>query len=450
LELPRRETIALDWGIATVVVTVGILLGFIAATVPATWASRVSLASLISGLAVRGSATSSRMRRTMIVVQVALSLVLLSAGGLVVRSFERLLAADPGFRPEGVLTFAVGLDKSLFPKDADSFEFQDRLEAAIRALPGVADVSATTHLPLSGGGSVSWITVPRAPENTGQHEASGRPGFRIFTRAGYFETIGMRLIAGRTFGEVRHDGVHEAVIDRHTAKHFFGDRSPLDGTLVWDYNPVTIVGIVEQARLVNLYKDDEYLHVYLRAEDYSDRPWRYVVRTERDAKALMTEVRTVIRQTDRRVPVSYMLTMEEIVADARSRERISAVLIAGLALGALLLVEMGLFGMISGSVARRRGELAIRMALGATHHRMIRLVVREGAGLIALGLLIGIPGIYMAGEALNGFLIGISPFDLPTIAGVATGLVFIALLACYLAARRVTSINPERLLREGG
>jgi len=111
---------------------------------------------------------------------------------------------------------------------------------------------------------------------------------------------------------------------------------------------------------------------------------------------------------------------------------------------------MGLFGMISGSVARRRGELAVRMALGATHQGVIGLVVRGGARLITLGFVIGIPGIYMAGEALKGFLIGISPFDLPTIAGVATGLVVIALLACYLAARRVTSINPERLLREGG
>ena len=136
--------------------------------------------------------------------------------------------------------------------------------------------------------------------------------------------------------------------------------------------------------------------------------------------------------------------MDEIVADRRSRERISAVMIAGLALGALLLVAMGLFGMISGSVARRSGELAVRMALGATHHRVIRLVVGEGVRLIAFGLLIGIPGIYMAGQALEGFLIGVSPFDTPTIAGVSIGLVGVALLACYLAARRVIAIAPDR------
>jgi putative ABC transport system permease protein len=144
-----------------------------------------------------------------------------------------------------------------------------------------------------------------------------------------------------------------------------------------------------------------------------------------------------------------MWTMDEIVADARSRERISAVMLSGLALGALLLVTMGLFGMISGSVMRRRGELAVRLALGATHHRVIRLVVGEGARMLAIGLMTGIPGIYLAGEALRGLLVGVSPFDAPTLAAVALGLIAISLLACYFAARRVTKIEPERLLREG-
>jgi putative ABC transport system permease protein len=125
-------------------------------------------------------------------------------------------------------------------------------------------------------------------------------------------------------------------------------------------------------------------------------------------------------------------------------------MIAGLALGALLLVAMGLFGMISCSVARRGGELAVRMALGATHGSVIRLVVGEDAWLITFGLIIGFPEIYTSSEGLKGFLIGVSPFDVPTLAGSAFGLVAIALLACYLAARRVIAIEPCRLLRDGG
>lgn len=261
--------------------------------------------------------------------------------------------------------------------------------------------------------------------------------------------MGMRLLAGRDFEESRREGVREVLIDQYLAKQFFPNLSPI-GATVEDYDEkFTIVG-VQQARMHDLYKDGRS-QIFHRADEYPQVAYLfYVIRTDRDPHALISETRSVIRQIERRIPVSMMLTMNEIVADARSRERISAVLTASLALGALLLVSMGLFGMISGSVARRRGELAVRMALGATHHSVIRLVVGEGARLILLGLLIGVPGIYLAGEAIRGFLIQVSPFDGPTLVAVVSGLVAVALLACYLAARRVTTINPEQLLREGG
>lgn len=448
-DLPLREAIVLDWSVAVVVVAVGVLLGLLAASVPAVWAARVSLVSLISAGAVRGGAGPGRMRRSLVVAQVALSLVLLSAGGLVVRSFERLLAADPGFRSEGVLTFSVGLGSWLFPKDIDSFAFQDRVDAALRSLPGVTAVSATTTLPLSGGTNITVMTMPAAPANTGNEDQDSLVVDRIFTRSGYLEAMGMRLLEGRGFEGARRDGVREALIDRHGAKRFFPDGSALGATVRCEGDSMTIVGIVEQARLHNLHVDGRP-QLFVRAEDYENRrASNYVIRTDREPSALIPDVRVAIRQIDRRVPVSQMKAMDEIVADSRSRERISAILIAGLALGAVLLVAMGLFGMISGSVARRRGELAVRLALGATHQRVIRLVVGEGARLVAVGLLFGIPGIYVSGQAIQGLLIGVSPFDVPTLATVAVGLVAIALLACYLAARRVTAIDPDRLLREG-
>ncbi len=447
LDLPRRETIALDWGIALVVIAVGVLLGFVAAAVPATWAARVSLASLISASAVRGGASSGRMRRGLVVMQVALSLVLLSTGGLVVRSFQRLLEADPGFRPEGVLT--LRLSTRVLTKPADVLSFLDRVTAEIRRLPGVTSVSATSALPLSGGNFQGTIRFPGAPGNMSDDRDHPLVD-RVFTRAGYAQTMGMRLLTGRDFEEAHRDGVKEALIDQYLAKQFFPNTSPLGATVVDGDNKLTIVGVVNQARLHDLHKDGRP-QLFLRAEDYPQVAYLFfVISTPRDPHALISETRSVIRQIERRIPVSMMLTMDEIVADARSRERISAVLTAGLALGALILVAMGLFGMISGSVSRRRGELAVRLALGATHRNVIRLVVGEGARLIILGLLIGIPGIYMSGEALKGFLIEVSPFDGLTLAAVVIGLIAVALLACYVAARRVTAIDPERLLREGG
>jgi len=140
--------------------------------------------------------------------------------------------------------------------------------------------------------------------------------------------------------------------------------------------------------------------------------------------------------------------MEEVVAAKRSRERVSAAIIASLALGAVLLVAMGLFGVISGTVTRRRGELAVRLALGATHGRVLRLVLSEGALLVSLGVLLGMPGVYAAGNLVRGLLIDISPWDPPTLIAVALGLALVAMVACYLPARRVLRIDPAPLLRQ--
>jgi putative ABC transport system permease protein len=259
----------------------------------------------------------------------------------------------------------------------------------------------------------------------------------------------MRLVEGRAFGP-RRQGVREALIDRHLAQQFFPNGSAVGATLRCEGELSTIIGVVDQARLNDLHQDGRP-QLFVRADDYEGRrPLSLVVRANRDPAALLPEVRTAIRQVDRRVPVTSERTMDQIVADKRSRERISAVLISSLALGALLLVAMGLFGLISGSVVRRQGELAVRMALGATHGRVIRHVVAEGTRLVALGLLIGIPGVEIAGRVVRDILIDVSPSDVFTLTGVALGLLTVALLACYIAARRIVAIEPDRLLREGG
>src|SRR5205085_999637 len=154
-----------------------------------------------------------------------LSLVLLSTAGVVVRSFQQLLAANPGFKPEGVLTFGVGLGNWLFPKDPDSYAFEDRVDIAMRSLPGVTEVSATTTLPLAGGAQLVAAKFPGAPGNTGDTRRDIPLADRIFIRAGYVKTIGMRLAAGREFEEARHEGVLEALIDRELAKQFFPNGS---------------------------------------------------------------------------------------------------------------------------------------------------------------------------------------------------------------------------------
>jgi putative ABC transport system permease protein len=174
----------------------------------------------------------------------------------------------------------------------------------------------------------------------------------------------------------------------------------------------------------------------------------WVIRTHRPPTSLIPEVRNTIRAIDPRLPLEQVRTMDEVVSDALRQQRISAVLIGGISLGALLLAAMGLFGLMSGTVTRRHHELAVRIALGAGHDRILRLVMREGVVLVAIGLLIGIPGVFLSGRFLQGMLYGVSPFDPLTLIAVASGLTGVAMAATYFPARRVLGIEPAGALRE--
>ncbi|HVL66784.1 MAG TPA: ADOP family duplicated permease [Vicinamibacterales bacterium] len=447
VDLPRRDTIALDWPLGLTVVGTGMLLGLLAAVVPAVWATRSSLSSLLASSAVRGGGGHGRMRRGMVVVQVALSLVLLTAGGLVVRSFERLLRADPGFRPEGLVTIRVPLPPQGFPENKDVFAAQDRIHQALSAIPGVRAVSAVDALPLTAGARQADITIPGAPGLTGDAQKDAPLVDVIAAHAGYVETMGMRLVAGRTFHTRPPEGVYEGLIDRQLAARFFPSGNPLGAEIPLGQNRVTVVGVVEQARMYGVHEDGRP-QLYIRADQWVRRRPAFVLRADRHAQAIMPDVRAALRRVDSRLALGEVVTMEEIARQALSQERVSAVMIAGFALGALVLAAMGVYGVIAGSVTRRRHELAVRLALGANHPRVLRLVLAEGARLVALGMLIGVPGVYFAGGLLQGVLVGIAPTDPVTLAGVAVGLGAVAMLACYAPARRVLRIEPAQALRE--
>ena len=448
LDLPRRDSIALDWGVAAVVIGVGALLGLLAAVVPALWASRTSLASLLAGSQVRGGGGHQRMRRGMVVAQVALSLILLSTGGLVIRSFEQLLRANPGFNPDGLLTMRVPIPPQLVPKPEDARALQDRVQMALASLPGVTGVSATTALPMTQEMSQTTVAIAGAPGNTGNPEHDRPLVDFLATRVGYVEVMRMRLLSGRAFNESRPEGVREAIVDRPFATYFFPNASPIGATIPYLGSSATIVGVVEQARQYDLHQDGRP-QVYLRAEDWNfgGRGLAFAVRTTRPPKTLIPDLQAMMRRIDPRLTVTRVQSMNEIVDRALSQQRLGAVLIGGFALGALLLAAMGLFGVVSGSVTRRRHELAMRLVLGADYGRVMRLVLGEGALLIGLGVLIGAPGVYAAGGVIRGVLVGVSPSDPLTLTAVAIGLALVALAACYLPARRVLDIDPARSLR---
>lgn len=449
LDLPRRTSVSLDWSIALIVIGIGIAVGVLAAIAPATWSARASLSSLMARAAVRGGGGGhGRMRRAMVVAQVALSLVLLATGGLVVRSFSHLLRANPGFNSDGVLTLRVPLPATFYPEVTDALATQERIEKALSALPGVTSVGAASALPLTASTNQTTIGIPGAPGNTGDPEKDSPLVDVVGARAGYPQTIGMRFVAGRTFDPARREGYREALVDQRMAQHFFPTGNPLGAKIPFGQNTeLTIVGVVEQARQYDVNEDGRP-QLYVRAEDNQLRNLSYAVRTSREPESLIPDVRAALRGIDARLAISDVRTLDQIVSDAIRRQRVSAVLIAGFALGALLLSTMGLFSVVSGSVTRRKHEFAVRLALGADHGRVMRLVLGDGAKLVALGLALGAPGIYFASNLIRGALVGVSPLDPSTLAAVALGLGLVAMIACYVPARRVLRLHPAQALRQ--
>jgi len=451
LDLPRRDEIAMDWSASGVIVALGAMLGLLAAAAPAVWASHTSLSSLLAHTSVRGGGSHGVMRRSMIVVQVALSLVLLSSGALVVRSLEQLLRADPGFRPEGLFTVLVRTPPVFFPKDSDIRTFQNRVNDALSRLPGVTGASAATALPLTASTTFSpvIIRIPNAPGNLGDPKLDSVLTDVIAARAGYVQVMGMRLVAGRAFEQSQPAQVREALIDTTFARRFFPGVDAVGRKIPYDDGELTIVGVIDQARLYDVHQDGRP-QIYLRAEDWLFRPLFYVMRTTRQPQSLLRDVQSALRQIDSRVAVGEARTMEDIVANALRQQRTSATLITAFAVGALLLAAMGLFGVVSGSVTRRSHELAVRMALGADPGAALRLVLREAVSLVSIGLLLGLPMIFAAGGLIRALLVGVTPSDPLTLAATALTLVLVTLSACYLPARRVLRIDPAQLLVKSG
>jgi putative ABC transport system permease protein len=305
-------------------------------------------------------------------------------------------------------------------------------------------------LPLTGSASPATISpatiqLPGAPGNTGNAERDDALVDVIGAHVGYFEVMGMRVTAGRTFEKSRPEEVHEAVIDSVLARRFFPGANALGAQIAYEGRALTIVGVVDQARLYDLHQDGRP-QVFIRAADWGFRPLFYAIRTGREPRALLPEAQAAVRRLDPRVALGNPRTMEEIVGDTLRQQRTSAALITAFAFGALLLAALGLFGVVSGSVTRRRHELAVRLALGADHRRVLRLVLREGAALVGIGALIGVPGIYGAAILIRSVLIGVSPSDPLTLVAVTLGLGAVTMAACYLPARRVLRIEPARLL----
>jgi putative ABC transport system permease protein len=444
-DLPRVAEIGIDGRVLAFTVGATALAALLFGLAPALSTSLGRAGDALKERA--GTGGGLRLRSSLVVVEVALSLLLLVGAGLMLKSFWQLVQVRPGFDPEGVLTYKLSLPFAEYGQAGERIGFFQQLEQRVAGLPGVEAVGAVFPLPLAGRfwtGPYGRVEDP--PEEWSKNEAS----FRVIT-PGYFRAMGIRQVAGRPFepADVA-DRREVAVVDVRMANRLWPGRSPVGERLGIDLFGnalrLEVVGVVESVRHDDLTAEDRET-VYLPQHLFPWVPMTVAVRSAGSPAALVGPVRAEVRRLDDGLPVYAVAPMAEYVASARAASRFTLVLIAVFAGAALLLAAVGLFGVISYSVRQRRREIGIRIALGAQRSSILRLIVGRGLLLILLGLALGLAAAPALSRMLSGLLFEVEPSDPGTFAAVATLLVAVAVAASYLPARRATEVDPTESLR---
>jgi putative ABC transport system permease protein len=449
-DVPRLGDVRLDARVLAFTLGVALAIGLLFGLAPALRASRVDLQdALREGSRGGTSAGSRRLMNGFVVSQIALSLLLLVGAGLMLRSFRNLVTLDPGFRAEGVLVTRVWLPFSKYKTGEQRLQVWRRYLALVREIPGVRAAGLNDMIPLS------RYNPQDEFEAEGKLPARGEPipvaDIRLIT-PDYFRAIGSPMMRGRTFDE--HDDTKSptvAIIDETIARRYWPGDDPIgrrirlgtDSTAPW----IAVVGVTRNVKHLSLDAPNDY-YVYLPAAQMTPYRAYVVVRTAGDPLALVEPMRRALAEIDPVLPMAETHTMEQAVASSLGTKRVTNALLTGFALIALLLAAIGIYGVMSLSVAGRRHEFGVRLALGASPRDVLRLVVRQGMTLAGAGLAIGIVVALWATRFLGALLFGVAPVDAPTFIAVTAALGIVALLACYLPARRATRADPVGALRQ--
>jgi putative ABC transport system permease protein len=383
-----------------------------------------------------------------VTAEVAIVSVLLVGAVLTLRSFQRLLAVDPGFKPEGVAAFEVLLPNARYPDGGRRGRFVEQARAELGGLPGVRAVGAISNLPLSSNESMDYIVVegtepaPRGKEPLAED--------RVIT-PGYFEAMGMSLVRGRDFDAT--DGAGKppvAIVNETLARQFFRGEDAVGKRIkrvLSDREWRTIVGVARDVRSFALEAQPRPQLYHPHAQS----PYSAMTMAARaDATALPAlrgAIQQKLKRLDAALPVANYRTMPELVAKATARPRFSALLLGLFAAAALMLTVVGLYGVISYGVNQRTREIGIRLALGAQRRNAMAMIIRQGMRPVCVGMLIGMAGAFGLMRLLANQLYEIKPTDPATFGIVALGLLLVSLMACYLPARRAAKIDPMEALR---
>jgi predicted permease len=457
-QLPRAAEITVDHWVLTFTVVISATAGVITGILPAWRLTKVNVSDALKHSGRSADVGGRRTRSVLVVVEVALSLMLLAGAGLLLRTLWKLQAVDPGFDPKGVLSGVISVPEKKFKTPQPAIAFFDQVHQKLRSIPGVESAAFIDDLPLTGG-SMQPVAIEGRPAAimAEQPEVAVRRA-----SADYFRTMRIRVLRGREFNDSDIIGrPRVAVVSEAMAKRFWPNEDALGKRLTLSFfqgGPREVVGIVDNVKINGLDAQEEAPTVYapvsqIDLPDPSIGEFRamglmFIVRTPLKPTSLITPVQNAVHQVDPGTPVMDVLTLEEFMADSLAPQRFNMFLLGTFAAVALLLATVGIYSVLAYSVQRRTPEIGIRMALGAQIGDVLRLVLTEGMGLVLAGVAFGLVGTLVLSRFLRSMLYGVGTTDIPTFIAVAALLSLIAFGACYLPARRATRIDPMAALRE--
>lgn len=455
-QVPRSAEIGLDATVVLFTLALSFVSGLLFGLAPALRLSRPDVAQTLKDEGNERVARGQILQRTLVVAQVALAVTLFVGAGLLLRSFTRLLAVDPGFSPERLLTFEITLPFAQYQDRGRVISFFEELQQRLGALPDVESVGATWFLPMTGRNAGTGLTIQGDPLKPDKPYISNLQA----VTPNFFETVRMRLVEGRSFSGADGSGAPGVVIvNEEAARRFWPGRTPVGERISFSAafgregqaNAVgwEVVGVVGDVRALGLDREVQPEIYFLNAQS----TWRwhsFVVRTAAaDPLQVVSSVRRVVAELDPNLPIGQIRSLDDILDRTVVRPRLYASLMAMFSAIALVLAGVGVYGVVAYGVGMKRQEIAVRMALGASRERVVRMVVLDGVRLGVLGLILGLLGAVATTRLLRNLLFGVEPGDPATFAAVAVALLVVVLIASWLPARAATRIAPRAALGAG-
>ena len=450
-DTPRMEEIRIDWRVFLFALGVTILAGVLFGLVPALQTSRPDLNETLKESGRQGALSGSRNRvgSFLIVSEIALSFILLVSAGLLIKSFINLRRVDPGFTPDNVLALRIALISDKYAGNEKRAQIYHDLIERVKATPGVQSAGAVLTLPLGGDEFVLGRGVlPEGRPATPEEATSAQ---HLAITPDYFHALQIPLKAGRFFNDQDNaQSTKVVIISEKLAGLLWPNEDPIGKRFtIWRDEKFSreVVGVVGNTR-ESFEKKDVWAQMYVPyAQDAGWSSLTLVARTTGEPTAMANSVREALRSVDKTIPTYNLKTMDEVVAKAAAPRRLPMMLLSAFAGVAMLLAMLGIYGVTSYYVTQRTHEIGVRMALGARMTQILRLVLKQGMVLVILGVVIGVIGSWFATRLLSTLLYGVSVTDSVTFIVVAVLLIIVALLACYIPARRATKVDPMVALR---